>query len=395
MLPAVTEDIPSLIRERLKPRFDRWLGCRSLAELRAREDFREVAADVERVLETVETGDFAGRAGVKSSYRVLAWNIERGKELDGQLEAFRTHAWMREADVLLLTETDLGMARSGNVDVAQTIARELGMNYAFAPCYLSLVKGSGTERSVEGENDLGLHGNAILSRYPIRSPRAVHLANGIDKMASREKRLGRQTSVAAVIEFPGFELPVACVHLDAQSTQRHRAEQLRSVVDAFPDGSPVLLGGDWNTTTFDSSSAAMAIFGYFVRVAMGPARVIRNHFLHPDRWFERGLFKMLRERGFEYDRSNVHRGHTIFYHVDDLGAFGSLAEWVPLWCFDFIRWALREHGGGCPLKIDWFASRGIEVRGAVALNDVNAGRKRRLSDHDPIGVEVAAGCLDR
>jgi hypothetical protein len=37
----------------------------------------------------------------------------------------RTHQWLREADVLLLTETDVGMARSGNVDVAQTMAREL------------------------------------------------------------------------------------------------------------------------------------------------------------------------------------------------------------------------------------------------------------------------------
>ena len=97
---------------------------------------------------------------------------------------------------------------------------------------------------------------------------------------------------------------------------------------------------------------------------------------------------MLRSRGYEHDRSNVRAGHTIYYHVDDMCAFGSLAEWVPLWCFDFIRWALREHGGGCPLKIDWFATRGIELRNPVALNDVNVGRKPPLSDHDPIGVDI-------
>ena len=396
MTPAVSEDIPSLIRTRLKPRFAAWRSCNSLAELKRRADYQEVAADVERVLETVETGGFGPRhPPAKPAYRVLAWNIERGKELAGQLELLRTHPWMREADVLLLTETDVGMARSGNLDIAQTMARELGYHYAFVPCYLSLVKGSGVERDIEGENDLGLHGNAILSRYPIREPRAIHLANGIDKMASREKRLGRQTTLAARIAFPNLDLPVACVHLDAQSTQRHRADQMRSVVDAFPPGSPLLIGGDWNTTTFDSSTAFRAICGYFLRVAMGPGRVIRNHFLHPDRWFERRLFGLLRERGFEYNRSNVPRGHTIFYHVDDLGAFGSLAEWVPLWCFDFIRWALREHGGGCPLKIDWFASRGLDVRNPAVFNGVHEGFPRKLSDHDPIGVEVAAAAAFR
>ena len=391
MTSALLEDIPSLIRERLKPRFASWITCGSLAELHARADYRDVANIVTRVLETVETRDFGHPAPAKPAYRIAAWNIERGKELAGQLEVLRDHEWLREADVLLLTETDVGMARSGNVDVAQTMARELGMNYAFVPCYLSLVKGSGTEREVDGENDLGLHGNAILSRYPITAPRAVHLTNGIDKMASREKRLGRQTALLAEIGFPGFRLPVASVHLDAQSTQRHRAEQMRAVLDAMPETGPALLGGDWNTTTFDSSTAFRAICGYWLRVFMGPGRVIRNHFLHPDRWFERELFSLLRARGYEHDRSNVHAGHTIYYHVDDMRAFGSLAEWVPLWCFDFIRWALREHGGGCPLKIDWFATRGIALRDPVALNDVNKGRKPPLSDHDPIGVDIVPG----
>lgn len=388
MTPALLEDIPSLIRERLRPRFASWITCGSLGELHARADYREVAAIVTRVLETVETDDFAPPAPAKSAYRIAAWNIERGKELAGQLDVLRNHEWLREADALLLTETDVGMARSGNVDVAQTMARELGMNYAFVPCYLSLVKGSGTEREVDGENDLGLHGNAILSRYPIRSARAVHLDNGIDKMASREKRLGRQTSLLAEIEFPNYRLPVASVHLDAQSTQRHRMEQMRCVLDAMPASGPALLGGDWNTTTFDSSTAFRAICGYWLRVFMGPGRVIRNHFLHPDRWFERELFTLLRKRGYEYDRSNVPAGHTIYYHVDDLRAFGSLAEWVPLWCFEFIRWALREHGGGCPLKIDWFSSRGVNVVEPVVIHGLSEGRKAPLSDHDPIGIDV-------
>jgi len=63
------------------------------------------------------------------------------------------------------------MARSGNRMVAEVLARGLGMAQVFAPCYIALGKGSGVERHVEGHNRFGLHGNALLSRYPIRDIR--------------------------------------------------------------------------------------------------------------------------------------------------------------------------------------------------------------------------------
>jgi endonuclease/exonuclease/phosphatase family metal-dependent hydrolase len=319
--------------------------------------------------------------------RVVAWNIERGRELDGQIEALATHPYLRDAGVLLLSELDVGMARSGNRDVPAEIARALRMQYAFAPCYLSLVKGSGLERNTDGENDLGLHGNAILSRFPLLNPRMLALANGIDKLASREKRLGRQSAVLAEIDTPQGPLTLASVHLDANSTQRHRADQMRAVLDALPHGSRALIGGDWNTTTFNSSTAFHAICGFWLRVFMGPNRVITRHYLHPYRWFERELFAELTRRGFEFGHSNVPGEYTIYYDVGDLRTFKGLADWVPLWCFPFIRWSLRDHGGRCPLKIDWFASRGLDVSNPRVIHEVRE-RTRPLSDHDAIGVDI-------
>ena len=67
------------------------------------------------------------------SVPLLAWNVERGIQFERQLEALRTHCYLKTCDVLLLTETDLGMVRSGNRAVALELARELGMHYAFAP----------------------------------------------------------------------------------------------------------------------------------------------------------------------------------------------------------------------------------------------------------------------
>jgi hypothetical protein len=150
----------------------------------------------------------------------------------------------------------------------------------------------------------------------------------------------------------------------------------------------VVVGGDWNTTTFNSSTAFHAIMGYWLRVLMGPDRVIRNHYLHPYRWFERELFELLESRGFEYRKSNVLGERTISYDVDDLSAYKGLSEWVPQWCFPFIRWALRNHDGRCPLKIDWFATRGLRVANPIVIHDVREGLPMPMSDHDAIGIEV-------
>lgn len=383
------EEIAAIIQATIKPRRAEIARFRSIQEFEKSELHVQLREPLQQVLSSIQ-GESYVRAvpAARQQYRILAWNVERGKELAGQLEAFRTHPYLKSCDVLLLTETDLGMARSGNIDVARTLAQELGMQYAFVPCYYSLVKGSGTERDVEGENVLGLHGNAILSRYPLLDARRIALRNGIDKLASNEKRLGSQVALAATVDFPGARLPVTCVHLDANSTQRHRADQMRDVLDAVSRDGPALIGGDWNTTTFNSSSAFRAIMGYWLRVFMGPGNVIRNHYLHPYRWFERELFGLLESRGFDYRNCNRIGEHTIFYDVQDIRAHKGLAEWVPGWCFPFIRWALRDHGGGCPLKIDWFAARGIRCENPTVIHDVREGRKPPLSDHDAIGVDV-------
>jgi endonuclease/exonuclease/phosphatase family metal-dependent hydrolase len=342
------------------------------------------------VLETPETADFRRtEAPAKERYRFLAWNLERGIEYEGQLAEFKKHPYLVSSDVLLLTETDVGMARSGNRAIAQDLARELGMCCAFVACYLNLAKGAGVENDSAGENELGLHGNAILSRYPIRRVRPVHLRNGKDKMAGREKRLGRQTALVAEIEFPNFTTAAVSVHLDAQSSQRHRRDQMSDILDALPENSPAIIGGDWNTTTYNSSRAFRAIMGFWLRVFMGVDNVIDNHYMHPYHRFEKELFGLLESRGFDYRRCNRLGERTTSYDVDDVKTYKNLREWVPAWCFAFIRWALRNHDGKCPLKIDWFATRGIDAADPVVLHDFREGRAQPLSDHDAIGVDLS------
>lgn len=390
-LQESTDDIQELIRERIRPAFPEFLRCRNAGELRENPVYQALREDIRRALETPQSGDFRNQAAPpRERYRFVAWNIERGSQLVRQLEQLRSHPGLKDADVLLLTETDVGMARSGNVDIARTMAAELGMCYTFVPCYLSLVKGSGVERLVDGENEIGLHGNAILSRYPLRDIRAVHMENGIDKVASNEKRLGSQTSITATIDLPQSPLATASIHLCAQSSREHRVLQMRQILDALPAG-PAVIGGDWNTSTYNSSSAMRAILGFWRRVFMGVSNVIRNHYLYPEAMFERQLFELLEARSFEYKQSNALGDYTVLYDMHDPRADGSLREWVPDWCFPFIFWSLREHQGRCPFKLDWFATRGVRPAAPEVLHEPRKAGYIPLSDHDAIAVDIALG----
>ncbi len=393
-MPSTPEEIYQTIRERIKPHFPVLARCRSWRELEAHPVYRSIEPLIRDVLAAPETADYRLEAApARPRYRFLAWNVERGTEIEGQIRAFRQHPYLSSCDVLLLTETDIGMARSGNHHVAQTLARELGFAYVFVPTYLNLTKGSGAEFDLPGENEIGLHGDAILSRYPIRNPRGIQMRNSMDKIAGREQRLGCPTAVAADIDFPNYAVTAVSVHLDAQSSQNHRRDQMREVLDALDaietPRLPVVLGGDWNTSTYDSTSAFPAIAGFWLRVFMGVDHVIRNHYLHPERLFERELFELLESRGFDFRNCNVDGEYTVSYDVENPSKRKSLGDWVPGWCFAFIRWALRNHGGKCPLKLDWFATRGARVEAPVVIHDVREGWP--LSDHDPLGIDVLPG----
>lgn len=388
--PSLAQQMRTALREELRPYFVELASCNSTPELFDHPTYLRLKAKFDRIFETPEEGDFRSAAAPKKDgYRIAAWNLERGIHYEGQLTAFQQDPYLSQSDVLLLTETDVGMARSANRNIARDLAREMGMSYAFSPCYINLAKGSGVEYDAEGENESGLHGNAILSRYPLSNVRSVFLKNGKDKMRGREKRLGQQTAVVAEVEFPDQAVTVVAVHLDANSSQQHRADQMADVLAAIADRSPAVIGGDWNTTTFNSSSATMAILGFWLRVFMGPNNVITNHYLHPYNKFEAKLFQSLEDAGFDYRSANSIGERTTSYDVDDAKTHKNLREWVPAWCFAFIRWALRHHDGKCPLKIDWLAVKGLAARDPRVLHQFREGRVPPLSDHDPIGVDVA------
>ena len=388
----------NILYHELNPFFEQLARFPSSRALRASTLYARLRPEIERVLASVAQEDFAAGLPrhaneVSPAIRATAWNIERGIRLRAIIRTLQKHPVLHESDILLLTELDYGMARSANRFVAREIAEALKMNYVFAPCYIALNKGNGKEAAVPGDNVESLHGNALLSRYPLRRAHSIALPNGKDKMRGVEKRLGCQRAVVADVEHPLGTFRAVSLHLDAHSTQRHRHRQLKIVLDhleGLRPTLPVLIGGDWNTSTYNSKRAAYSIAGYCRRVLMGVRHVVENHYPHPDRWFERHLFGELEKRGFIYRELNERGACTLHYNVKDRAVNVHLADWIPGWCFPFINWALKREEGRCSLKLDWFAGKGISVPEAAhppkVISDFNDS-DGLLSDHDPIVLD--------
>ena len=163
----------------LEEYFPRLLHFQNTEEMEKSAIYQEIKEEVERVLTTVVQENFAPLppprplatapqtevkfSGAIDKVKALAWNIERGNRFEGIAHALKTHPELKDKDLLLLTELDHGMVRSGNRFVARELAQELKLNYAFVPCYLALQKGSGVEADIEGENTKAIHGLAMFS----------------------------------------------------------------------------------------------------------------------------------------------------------------------------------------------------------------------------------------
>ena len=391
-------DAPAVLNHNLQPYFAELAQFASTKVMERSALYAELRPRIEALFNAVVVENFSDRSTFhrpsKPVLRATAWNIERGIKLDEIIRALGEHERIRESDVLLLTELDLGMARSGNLYVAREIAESLNLNYAFAPCYLALNKGSGLEAQVTGENSHALHGNALLSPHPLARVHSLALPNGKDKLRGKEKRLGSQKVVIADVIHPAAgEFRAVTLHLDAHSTRQHRRRQMQLVLDhleGLRPRLPTLIGGDWNTSTYHSHRALFSILGYWRRVMIGVRHVVNRHYPYPERRFERRLFRELERRGYDYESLNETGQGTLHYDVRDMAKNANMGDWVPAWCFPFIRWALERTGGQCSLKLDWFAGRGITAdteNQPRVISDLRDARGEPLSDHDAIVLD--------
>ncbi|MGA2420351.1 MAG: endonuclease/exonuclease/phosphatase family protein [Candidatus Acidiferrum sp.] len=202
---------------------------------------------------------------------------------------------LQSADVLVLNEVDLGMKRTEYRDVARELAAALDMNYAYGVEFLEVdpIFALGTEEVhlsnpdvdlrlqqdllVDRERYRGLHGTAILSRYPIRNARIIPLPECYDwyrqevKGAARlekgrrwaadklfKERIGREVrhggrmalvAQLAVPESPTGETTIVATHLENKCKPSCRRRQMDALLaEIKEDANPVVIAGDLNTT---------------------------------------------------------------------------------------------------------------------------------------------------
>jgi endonuclease/exonuclease/phosphatase family metal-dependent hydrolase len=267
--------------------------------------------------------------GVGPSLRLVEWNIERGVEFDKikllltNQNAFisavhgeagsNTNAEkakdqtlraqmdiLQSADVLVLNEVDWGMKRSDYRAVVKDLADALKMNWAYGVEFVEVDPkvlgnqsfanvGNPAERkeledlfSADHARLLGLHGTAILSRYPLRDVKLVPFEyqaydwyNGEKKYGSmeagkrkgasllfgeeivREVRRGGRTNLIATIDvpdLPGQQVTIVAAHLENRTTPKGRVKQMNEILDLIrPIAHPVIVAGDMNTTGVDGS----------------------------------------------------------------------------------------------------------------------------------------------
>lgn len=198
------------------------------------------------------TGDFAkgcGRAP-RPEMRVVNWNIDRGLKLRGITEFLAS----QNADLLTLQEVDLNALRTRRLNIAEEIARRLGMNYVFGREFEELTQGSRTSPAY--------HGQVTFSRGRIANPRIIRFQRQsgfwrprwfVPRTSLFQERLGGRIALVTQVEFAGRQLTVYNLHLESRGDDRLRLAQLDEVlrdIQRFARKSPVLLAGDFN---FDAS----------------------------------------------------------------------------------------------------------------------------------------------
>ena len=315
-------------------------------------------------LRCVELAPPAAAAPALGAARVVAWNAERGRFPEAAAGMLRAAG----ADALLLSELDVGMARSQQRHTARELALRLGLGFAFGVEFLELGLGSAAERErcAGLRNAVGYHGGAVASARPLERPVLVRLDAGGDWFDGRrgERRVGGRIAVLATLRVAGAPVTLASVHLESHCDPARRDAQtaaLLQAIEAYAPGAAALIGGDLNTHSLGSAELED-------RDAL--ARALRAD---PRRLAEPIAYEPLVERleraGFERRACNA----------------GLSTE-------------RRRSGEGSQrgtLRLDWFFARGLACSAPEVIAAVDPETGEALSDHEAIAVTIRPAAAAR
>src|SRR4051812_32602752 len=208
----------------------------------------------------VLTGNFAlcrWQLWPPQAIRVVNWNIDRGLRLQEITDFLAS----QRADLLTLQEVDLNARRTHFHNVAEDIARKLGMNYVFGREFDELTQGSRTS--------LAYHGQATLSRWRLKNPRLIRFRRQSGFWRPRwflprtdpfQERLGGRIALVTEVDVLGRVFTVYNLHLESRGNNNLRLSQLKEALDdaaRYTPLVPTLLAGDLNFDISEGSTAAL------------------------------------------------------------------------------------------------------------------------------------------
>ena len=216
-----------------------------------------------------------------NSLRIVDWNIDRGQQLQGVIDFLGA----ANADILILQEADLNARRTHRLNIAEEIARKLGMNYVFGREFEELVQGS--------KSSPAYHGQATFSKWPISNPRLIRFSRQshfwqphwfLPNIEPFQERLGGRIALVAHINVAGSKVVTYNLHLESRGSDALRISQLAEVLSdatCYDAECPVIVAGDLN---LDASREAVALaiakagFQDAVRVPHTPTTPARGLF---------------------------------------------------------------------------------------------------------------------
>jgi hypothetical protein len=279
----------------------------------------------------------------RSALKVAVLNVAGGADFHAILGCL-TRPPLADAGTLLLCEASWRMPKHRWVEFAPELAAALKMSFAFVPAF-GRVRGDGQLRAI---------GNAILCAQPLEDFRAVPLSKPPFKFY-RHPLIGTHQAVLASIKVDGCRVTMGVAHLERRWDPEGRERQMEDFLSAIGNETPVIIGGDLNTTTVDMDRP-YELLRAAVAIATRPWRFREPRPHEP-------LFERIKEHGFSTEGANVVGVPTF-----------TVSRLVPpLW---------RP-------KLDWLAARGIEpAKGTARVVPARISiLGRRVSDHDFVTCE--------
>lgn len=159
-----------------------------------------------------------------------SYNIQYGKGQDGLYDLERIAREVEAADVIAMQEVTSGFARSDFVDQAAWFAARLNRHMVYGATYD--VDASFTDAAGQVVNRRRRFGNAVFSRFPIRSTRTLPLPF----LPPADQQDVQRCAVEAVIDLPGGPIRIYSIHLShlTPGTRIPQIEALKAMVTSAP-----------------------------------------------------------------------------------------------------------------------------------------------------------------